>query len=382
MRYNQLGHTDIKVSAISLGCEGFVGKTPEETKEMIDFAISSGINFIDLYSPKPDLRRNLRDALGTRRKQFIFQGHLCTSWEHGQYLRTRDIEKVKKSFNEQLEQLGTDYIDVGMIHYVDSMTDLKKVFDGGIADYAQQLKSEGTIKAIGMSSHNPVVAQEAVKSGLIEVLMFSINPCYDMQPPTEDVEELWNDDNYANPLQNIDPQREKLYEMCERAGIGIDVMKVYGGGDLLSETDSPFHHALSPVQCIQYALTRPAVAAVMVGCKDIDQMKTALKWCDASSDELDYAGAIAGMDRFTWKGHCMYCGHCAPCPMSIDIANVNKFLNLAKAEGGVPETVGSHYSILDHHASECIECGACESRCPFGVPIINRMKEAVAMFGK
>jgi predicted aldo/keto reductase-like oxidoreductase len=88
------------------------------------------------------------------------------------------------------------------------------------------------------------------------------------------------------------------------------------------------------------------------------------------------------MDRFTWKGHCMYCGHCAPCPMSIDIANVNKFLNLAKAEGGVPETVGSHYSILDHHASECIECGACESRCPFGVPIINRMKEAVAMFGK
>jgi aryl-alcohol dehydrogenase-like predicted oxidoreductase len=53
MRYNQLGHTDIKVSAISLGCEGFVGKTPEETKEMIDFAISSGINFIDLYSPNP-----------------------------------------------------------------------------------------------------------------------------------------------------------------------------------------------------------------------------------------------------------------------------------------------------------------------------------------
>ena len=77
----------------------------------------------------------------------------------------------------------------------------------------------------------------AVGSGLIEVLMFSINPCYDLQPPTENVDDLWADENYAHSLQNIDPERERLYELCEEKGVGLDVMKVYGGGDLLSETN-------------------------------------------------------------------------------------------------------------------------------------------------
>ena len=78
----------------------------------------------------------------------------------------------------------------------------------------------------------------------------------------------------------------------------------------------------------------------------------------------------------------MYCGHCAPCPRSIDVAMVNKFLNLAKAQGTVPETVREHYEVLAHHAGECIACGACEKRCPFGVPVIQSMQEAKVLFGK
>lgn len=103
-----------------------------------------------------------------------------------------------------------------------------------------------------------------------------------MQPATEEVEDLWAEENYNNALQNIDADREKLYETCERLGVGIDVMKVYGGGDILNELDSPFGRALTPVQAINYALTRPAVAAVMLGCKSIDEMKATIAWCTAS----------------------------------------------------------------------------------------------------
>ena len=91
----------------------------------------------------------------------------------------------------------------------------------------------------------------AAETGLVDVIMFSINPCYDMQPASEDVDALWADESYANALQNIDPDRESLYEICERDGIGIDVMKVYGGGDLLDDENSPFGRSMTAVQCIE-----------------------------------------------------------------------------------------------------------------------------------
>ena len=232
-----------------------------------------------------------------------------------------------------------------------------------------------------MSSHNPVVARMAVETGLIDVLMFSINPAYDLQPAGDDVELLWAEESYASALQNIDPDRERLYELCERVGVGIDVMKVYGGGDLLSAENSPFGRALTPVQAIEYALSRPGVAAVMVGCKGEDEIRKALDWCGASADERDYASVIAGMEKFSWKGHCMYCGHCAPCTVGIDIASVNKFYNLTVAQNCIPETVRGHYDALLHHASECVECGACETRCPFGVAIVDGMHRAAERFG-
>lgn len=179
-----------------------------------------------------------------------------------------------------------------------------------------------------MSSHNPRVAIKAVESGLVDVLMFSINPCYDLQPASEEVEDLWKDENYERELHNIDPERELLYELCEQKGIGIDVMKVYAGGDLLSEANSPFGKAFTPVQCLEYALTRPGVASVMVGCRNCEEVQRAVDWCSATKEEKDYTSVMQGMDRFSWKGHCMYCGHCAPCVVGIDVASVNKYYNL------------------------------------------------------
>lgn len=381
MEYRTLGRTGISVSAIALGCEGFMNKTEEQVSKEIEFAIGKGVNFIDIYSSNPELRSNIGTALAGHREQFIIQGHLCSTWENGQYLRTRDVDKTIAAFDEQLRLLKTDYLDIGMIHYVDSESDFHEVFNGPILQLAHRWKEEGRIRHIGLSSHNPTVARLAVETGQIDVLMFSINPCYDLQPPSENIDDLWADENYAHSLHNIDPERERLYELCEQTGVGIDVMKVYGGGDLLSEANSPFEKALTPVQCIEYALTRPGVAAVMVGCKTYEELQAALDWCEATKEEKGYAGVMVGMEKFSWEGHCMYCGHCAPCSVGIDIANVNKYYNLTVAQSFVPETVREHYKVLDHHASECIRCGKCEKNCPFGVDIIGHMQLAADRFG-
>ena len=102
----------------------------------------------------------------------------------------------------------------------------------------------------------------------------------------------------------------------------------------------------------------------------------------APAAERDYAAAFAAFPKISWRGHCMYCGHCAPCPVGIDVASVTKFYHLARAQGAVPETVREHYAALPHGAGECIGCGACERRCPFEVPAGDNMKKAAAVFGR
>lgn len=381
MKYNTLGNIGIKVSEIGIGCEGLNGKDHNFTLKFIDKCFELGINCMDLYSPNPDLRKNLAKALKGRRESFVLQSHLCSIWNNGQYERTRDISKVKKGFNDMLRELSTDYIDIGMIHYVDAISDWENVIHSGILDYAEELKKDGIIKAIGLSSHNPQAAMAAVESGRIDMLMFSVNPCYDLLPASEDCEELWNSNSYSGQLTNLDPEREKLYELCQTKGIGITVMKAFGGGDLLSEEHSPAGKALTAAQCIHYALTRPAVATVFAGAHSIDELIECAAYETASDEEKDYARAFAEFPRINWEGHCMYCGHCAPCVKKIDIAMVTKLLNLAKAQETVPETVKEHYNILNAHGGDCIGCGACESRCPFGVHIRENMNEAKRIFG-
>ena len=381
MNYRTLGRTGLRVSEIAMGCEGLVGKSPEEVAAFVDRMEAAGVNCIDLYTPNPEVRASLGRALKGRRDSFILQSHLCSIWEKGQYLRTRDIAKVRAGFEEMLRLLDTDYIDIGMIHYSDALSDWQEIVNGPIMAFARALKEAGRIRCIGLSSHNPEVGQAAVDSGLVDVLMFSVNPCYDLQPANEDIEELWAEKNYQKPLVNMDPQRQALYESCQRQGVGITVMKAFGGGDLLRAALSPAGAALTLLQCLHYALTRPGVACVMAGAKTLAELDACVAYETAPDSEKDYAAAFANMPRISWVGHCMYCGHCAPCPQGIDVASVTKFLNLARAQGELPETVREHYAALPRHAGDCVSCGSCEKRCPFSVPIMENMRQAKQVFG-
>lgn len=383
MNYRELGKTGLKVSEIGLGSEGFVGQTPEFAMELVNTAIEAGVNYFDMYNSEPYVRSNLGAAMKGRREKFIIQGHICSAWQNEQYIRTRDIKLVKAACQDLFDRLGTDYIDVGMIHYVDSEDDFNTVFDGEVIKFMKELKAGGKIHHIGMSTHNPTVAVKAVKTGLVEVLMLSVNPAYDMLPSNDDVNTLFEDETYkSSALSNIDPEREQLYSLCQSEGVGITVMKPYAGGALLDAKTSPFGVSLTVPQCLHYCLTRPAAATVLSGAKTCEQLRQAAAYSELPEKEKEFAEVLANAPAHSFSDKCMYCGHCAPCTKGIDITSVNKFADLCIVQETVPETVREHYNALEAKAGDCIACGKCEKNCPFGVKIIEHMKKAAEIFGK
>ncbi len=380
MEYRILGRTGIKVSEIGLGGEWFNGKTAAQAQAIIDKAREVGINFIDIFMPQAQTRDIIGKALQNKRDQFIIQGHLCTVYEDDQYGRTRDIAKTKASFNDLLKRLNTDYIDIGMIHYVDSEDDYQAVFATEIIEYAKELKAAGIIKHIGLSSHNPKIALKAVATGLIDVLMFSINPAYDMEHADTDIDNLLEYKGMGEHNWAIDEIRQNLYNSCESLGVAITVMKALGAGSLLNAKLSPFAVAMTVPQCIQYCLDRNGVKVVIIGCNNPQEIMTAINYYNLDKKDRDYAHIFNSGKEIVMTGRCMYCNHCQPCPSQIDIAAVTKYLDLALQQETVPDTVHQHYFSLEKNASDCIMCGQCEPNCPFGVKVRENMTKASAIF--
>lgn len=380
MRYRKLGNTGLEVSEIGLGAEWLERHNAEEVKAVVDRCEDWGINILDCWMSEPNVRSNIGAALRGRREKWIIQGHLGSTWQDGQYVRTREMDRVKEAFQDLLDRLETDYIDLGMIHFVDNQAEFDQIMDGAFIQYVRGLKEKGTIRHIGLSTHNPDVAKMAALSGEIELILFSINPAFDILPASEDINSYFAE-TYDESLGGIAPERAQLYRICEKNGVGITVMKGYAGGRLFDAKTSPFGAALTPVQCLHYALTRPGVASVMAGYDTPEHVDAAAAYETATEEEKDYASVLATAPRHAYSGQCTYCGHCAPCPAQIDIAMVNKLYDLADMQEEVPATVRAHYSALSSTAADCTGCGGCETRCPFGVPVVERMERAREIFG-
>ena len=380
MHRRKLGKTGLMVSEIGFGGEWLERHSEEEGIELIHYAFERGINLIDCWMPDPKSRDIIGKGICANREDWIIQGHIGATWKNNQYYRTREMEYVRPAFEDLLRRLQTDYIDLGMIHYVDSEEEWEQIQTSDYLDYVMELKEKGIIRHIGMSSHNPRVAAKAAKSGYVEMILFSINPAFDMLPASEDINSMFAE-SFDEELKGIDPERALLYKICEENEVGLTVMKGFAGGRLLDEKRSPFGVSLTPVQCIHYALTRPAVASVLCGYDTKEQVAAAVAYETSTTEERDYASVIASAPLHSYKGQCTYCGHCRPCPKNIDIAMVNKFYDLAVMQETVPDSIRSHYGLLSHHAGECIGCKSCESRCPFGVNISERMKKTAQLFG-
>jgi len=367
---------------IGLGAEHLDKKPYTQTEATIYAALEHGINIIDVFMPGEQIRRDIGKALSGRRDQVIIQGHLCSTDEKEQYDISRDLPTCKRYFENLLKFLQTDYIDIGMFFFIDSDEALADIFDNGIVEYAQDLKKQGVIRAIGASSHNAEVAKKLVGTEILDVLMFSINPAFDMLPPQLDINSIFeNWDNSPAKNKGVEPARDQLYRFCQEKGVAITVMKALGGGKLMNPEHSPFGKPLSVAQCIHYSLTRPAVVSALIGCESAAHVEEAANYLNIPENERDFAEIIKDYHN-NFSGSCVYCNHCLPCPSEIDIAAVNKYRDIAILDrNGIPPSIVQHYKSLKSHGSDCIACGSCESKCPFNVKIIENMEDAAVLFG-
>ena len=172
-------------------------------------------------------------------------------------------------------------------------------------------------------------------------------------------------------------ERMALYRRCEAEGVGISVMKAFSGGQLLDARTSPFGQALTEYQCIQYALDKPGVLTVLPGIRDRKDLTRLLGFPEAAPEERDYAvlGTFTPKDA---SGVCVYCNHCQPCPAGLDVGLINKYYDLARTGDALAR---DHYTHLERHAGDCVQCGHCDHRCPFHVDQTGRMVKISAFFG-
>lgn len=372
MKYRKLPHGEEKISILGLGTSSIGMAGEKEAEATMAMALENGINYFDMASadaaPFPAFGR----ALAEKRKDVYFQIHFGANYQSGKYGWTTDLDTIKRSIEWQLKSLRTDYIDFGFMHCIDEKSDLQHVMKDGILDYILELKKHGVVRHIGLSSHTPDVAHMALDAEILDMLMFSINPAYDY---TGSSESKYSSGSYAI---GSSADRLALYRRCEAEGVGISVMKAFSGGQLLNSKTSPFGHALTEYQCIQYALDKPGVMTVLPGIRNREDLKRILGFLNASPEESDYSilGKLAPKDSV---GICVYCNHCQPCPAGLDVGLINKYYDLAQAGD---ELAKVHYATLEKKAGDCIGCGHCDSRCPFHVVQTERMQTIKNYFGE
>jgi predicted aldo/keto reductase-like oxidoreductase len=383
MKKTILGRTGIETGIIGLGLEHLEKASFAEVSAVVDAALAEGVQYMDLFMPSPNIRDHFGRLMKGRRDQFMIQGHIgaCLQ-DDGQYFRTREPGRAERHAEDLLRRLDTDYVDTLALHFVDELDEWAEVSaPGGTLEIAQRWKQQGKARAVGMSSHKVAASMAAVESGLVDILMFPVNPAFDLLPGDTKLEALWEADPYAG-LREAGSQpaftRRDLFLACERNGVAIVAMKPFAAGWVFWP-ENPSGIVLSPVQCLQYTLSQPGVCAVVPGCKTPEQMQAALGWLTATEEEKDYS-AILGKTDWNLKGSCMYCNHCLPCPAGIDIAATMRLFDSARAQSVTP-ALAAAYDRLPARASECILCGDCEERCPFGVSVQANFEQAAVLFG-
>lgn len=363
MEYRINKRTGDKISVLGFGTSYIAQADEKDAIATIRQAYEGGVNYFDLATAESRTFPYFGAALGDVRKNVRYQIHFGANYTGGPYGFTLDAEAIKKSIHWQLEKLGTDYIDYGFIHCLDEAADWRKYQKNGALAFLMELKEQGVVRHLGLSSHTPATIQQVMDDVPLDMLMFSVNAAYDYHKGT-----------YGKGSTD---ERTAVYRRCEAEGVGIAVMKPFAGGQLLDASLSPFGQALTHYQCLQYALDRPGVLTVLPGMSSVAQINHLLGFFEASPEEKDYSvlGSFTPPDAV---GKCVYCNHCAPCPQGIQIGLVNKYYDLALRGDAMAE---EHYRELEKHASDCIQCGHCNSRCPFHVDQMARMKEINRHFG-
>ena len=372
MEYRTLGRTGLTVSAVSLGTEYLIDQSKEHVSEVILAAMAAGINYFDLFFAQPAFRGNMGSAFRGRREQAILAAHLGATEQDGQYAKSRDPKLCRHFFEDFLRRYETDYADILLLHNSDGQEDYDGIVArGGLLEMAQGYQRDGKARFIGFSGHTVSTALQAVQSGAIDVLMFPINLA-----------------SHA-----VEGKRE-LLNACAVHNVGLVAMKPFAGGGLLlkkeaftlemyqtggTEMELSQSHAVTPVRCLSYVLSQAGVSTIVPGCKDLKELEEALGYWSASDEEKDFSALVTDFEQYI-TGECVYCNHCLPCPSRIDIGHTLRLLDMTMGAPRVSPELYAEYIAMETNAEDCVECGLCTDRCPFGVDVIAKMQATADLF--
>jgi predicted aldo/keto reductase-like oxidoreductase len=342
VEYRKLGRTGLEVGAIGLGTE-HLERSPEVWDNVLHTIVEAGANYVDLLYIEPDYWAEFGPVLRPYRDKLVLAAH----WGGGDHT---SVDRSQHCFDNILSYLGNDYVEIAMM----TMVDTEERWAGWAQESLARLqhyKEQGRIGYVGMSGHEESVAIKAVESGSIDVLMFPVNL-----------------------VGHDDEKNRAVRQACVDQDVGLVAMKPYHGGTLLSVNGRP--SGISPAQCLAYVFSQQ-VAIAVPGPRNVEELWATLHYLEASDEEIDYGPVATGLHQYL-AGQCVYCHHCLPCPLGIEVGWIIFMVDYARH--GVTDDLTNWYASHEVKASACIECGDCLARCPFDVDIMAKLEKAVSIF--
>ncbi|EYE88591.1 aldo/keto reductase [Fervidicella metallireducens AeB] len=336
MILRRLGKTNLMVSAVGFGGIPIQKISKEEAIKVINFAEEMGINFIDTARGYTVSEEYIGEALKGKRDKWIIATKSMA----------RSKEAMEKDIEISLNNLQTDYIDLYQIHNVKEMETYKQVIaEDGALEALLKAKKEGKIGHIGITAHSLDTLKVAIESEFFETIMY--------------------------PYNIIENQAEELFQLAASKDIGVIAMKPMAGGAL---TDGSL--------AMRYILQNKNVSVIIPGMANFDEVKENAEAVmgeeSLTEEEKQLCRKIAEEMGQTF---CRRCGYCAPCPQGLDIG-FNFLLKAYYDNYDLKEWAIERYNGMKAFAGDCRECGICEKRCPYNLPIRKMLKEVKKTFGK
>lgn len=335
MEYRILGKTGLKISRMGFGGIPIQRVDQEATKKLMQRLVDEGINYIDTAKGYTVSEAYLGYALEGIRDKFV----LATK------SMSRTKEAMAKDIQSSLEALRTDYIDLYQVHNP-NMEQLDTVIgDGGALEALLEAKEKGMIGHIGLTAHSLEVFERAIEYDWVETIMF--------------------------PYNFIELQGEALIKKCQEKNIGFIDMKPLAGGAIEDAT-----------LALRFICQNPDVTVVIPGMADEKEIDENIKACtDLSPLDKAELSKIETIRKQLGSQFCRRCNYCAPCTVGIAIPSVFLFAGYLERYN-LENWARERYASLAVKASQCIECGICETRCPYELPIRDMLKKCAQEFGE
>ncbi len=330
----RLGRTGLQVTRIGFGGIPIQRASDVDAQRIIRHAFDLGVNFFDTATGYGTSEERIGSALYAHRDHVI----LATKTP------ARDRSGALEHLELSLQRLRTDWIDLWQLHNVSTEDDYARVIGpSGALAAAREALARGTIRHIGLTSHSMDIALKATASGLFETIQFPFNYV------TREAE-------------------EKLIPLAAQQDVGFIGMKPFAGG-LLADA------RLSIKYVLQWDTVVPDPGIETMA--DIDGIVDVLNGDRRLSD--DDRREIKRIRNEVGNRFCRRCGYCLPCPAEIPIPVALNMLSFIRRFP--PETVlGAGFSRVAAKAAACLQCGSCEIRCPYQLPIRDMLIESIAAF--